>query len=150
MTMTLPRQGTSTKPLQQPFLILRLSPACSATSRYFHLPPSYKPHFMVMNASLDISNINSINISTLDFRIWQHFSSSWTPPHLHKLTNVPEVPVAQFYRDMVNTSEPIHSFTIKDDDEDSSHIWTILKHPGMYIGNIGMIFVCWMYRWLLL
>ena len=29
---------------------------------------------MVMNVSLDTANINVINISTLDFRIWQHFS----------------------------------------------------------------------------
>ena len=98
---------------------------------------------MVMNVSLDTANINSINISTLDFRIWQHLARNWTQPHLQKLTKVPEVPVTQLYRDMINASEPIHSFTIKDDDEDSSLIWTILKHPGTYIGTIGMIFaVC--------
>ena len=94
-----------------------------------------------MNISLDTANINAINISTLDFRIWQHISRNWTQPHLQKLTNVPEVPVTQHYRDMINASEPIHSFTIKDDDEDSSLIWTILKHPGTYIRTISMIFV---------
>ena len=41
---------------------------------------------------------------------------------------------------MINTSETIHSFTIKDDDEDPSLIWTILTHPGTYMGTIGMIF----------
>ena len=35
---------------------------------------------MVMNVSLDTTNINAINISTLDFRIWQHFSRYWTQP----------------------------------------------------------------------
>ena len=94
---------------------------------------------MVMNASLDTANINAINISTLDFRIWEHFSNSLTKFHLQKLTTVPEVSVTQLYRDMINTSEPIHSFTIKDDDGDSSLIWTTLKHPGTYIGTIGMI-----------
>ena len=98
---------------------------------------------MVMNVSLDTANINTFNISSLDFRIWQYFSSNWTPPHLQKLTNVPEVPGTQLYRDMINASEPIHSFTIKDDDKDSSLIQTILKHPGTYTGTIGMIFaVC--------
>ena len=44
---------------------------------------------------------------------------------------------------MINTSEPVHSINIKDDDEDSSVIWTMLKHPGTYIGTICMIFaVC--------
>ena len=92
---------------------------------------------------LDIANINAINISTLDFRKWQHFSINWTSPHLQKLANVPEVPVAQLYEHMIDTSEPVHSFTIKDDDEDPSLIWTILMHPGTYVGTIGMIFtVC--------
>ena len=77
----------------------------------------------------------------LDFRIWQHSNRNWTQPHLQKLTEVSEVPVAQLYGDMINASEPIHSFTIKDDDEDSSLIWTILKHPWTYIGTISMIFV---------
>ena len=45
---------------------------------------------------------------------------------------------------MTNTSEPVHSFTVnKDDDEELSLMWTILTHPGIYIGTIGMIFaVC--------
>ena len=98
---------------------------------------------MVMSKSLDTVNINDINISTLDFRLWQHYSSNWTQSHLQKLKNVPDMPVAQLYRDLINASEPIHSFTIKDDDEDSYLIWTILKHPRTYIGTIGMIFAVW-------
>ena len=66
----------------------------------------------MMNVSLDIANINAINISTLDFKIWQHSNRNWTPPHLQKLANVPEVPVTQLYRDMIDTSEPIHLFTV--------------------------------------
>ena len=95
---------------------------------------------MVMSVSLNAANINTINISTLDFRIWQDFSRNWTQPYLQKLTNVPEVAFTQLYKDMINASKPIHSFTIKDNDKDSSLIWTILKHPGTYIGTIGMIF----------
>ena len=124
-----PDKATSTVPLQQPFHILRLSPACSATSGYFHLPPHYEDHTTMMNVSLDTANIHAINISTIDFRIWQHFSSNWTPLHLQKLANGHEVPVAQLYRDIINTSEPTHSFSIKDDDKDPSPIWTILMHP---------------------
>ena len=97
-------KATSTEPLQQPFHILRLSPAHSATSTYFHLPPHYKDHCTVMNVSRDTANINVINISTLNFRIWQNFSSNWTPFHLQKLANVPEVPVSQLYKDTINTS----------------------------------------------
>ena len=70
----LPRKATSTVPLQKPFHILRLSPAHSTASRYFHLPPHYEDHSMVMNLSLVVININPISISTLDFRIWQYLA----------------------------------------------------------------------------
>ena len=96
---------------------------------------------MVRNISLDTTNINAINISTLDFRMWQHLSRNQTHPNLQKPTNVAEVPVTQLYRDMINACEPIHSFTIKDEEKDSSLKWTILKHPETSIGTVGMIFV---------
>ena len=115
-----PDKATSTVPLQQPFHILRLSPTCSTTSRYFHLPPGYEDHTIMMNVCLDTANIHAINILTLDFRILQYFNSDWTSPHLQKLANVPEIPVTQLYKHMINTSEPAHSFTIKNDDEDTS------------------------------
>ena len=139
MTIICPDKATSTVPLQQLFHILRLSPACSATLNYFHLPPQYEDQYMVMNVSADNANINAINISNPDFRIWQHLSRNCTQAHLQKLTNVPKVPVTQLYRDMINASEPVYSHTIKDDDEDSSLIWTILKLTGIYIGTIGMV-----------
>ena len=79
-----PDKVTSIVHLWQLFHILRLSLACCATPRYFHLPPHYEDYTM-KNLSLDTANINAINISTLDFWIWQHFSSNGTPPHLWKL-----------------------------------------------------------------
>ena len=63
---------------------------------------------MMMNVSLDTTNINTVNISTPDFRTWQHFNGNWTTCHLQKLTTVPEVPVTQFYKHMINTSETVH------------------------------------------
>ena len=91
-----------------------------------------------------IANINAITISNPNLRIWQYFNSNWTTLHLQKLINVPEVPVAQLYSHMIDTSKPVHSFTLsKDDDEDPSLIWTNLMHPGTYIWPFGMIFtVC--------
>ena len=68
------------------------------------------------------------------------FFWNWTPCHLHNLATIPEVLVTQLYWGMINKSEPIHSFMIKDN-EDPSLKWTILKHPGTYTGTISMIFV---------
>ena len=138
-----PDRATSTSTLQQPYHILKLSPSCSAMSRYFHLPPHYKDHTMMISVSLDTTNINAVNISTLDLRIWQHFNSYWTSHYPQKFANIPEVPVAQLYKHMIETSEPVHSFTITDDDKDLSLIWTILTSSGTYMGTIGTIFaVC--------
>ena len=89
---------------------------------------------MMMNVSLDTTNINAIIISTPYLRIWQHFNSNWTTLHLQKLANVPEVPIAQLYKHMVNTSEPVHSFTMRDNDRPIPHMdnhnasWDIHSH----------------------
>ena len=73
-------KATGAVPLQQSFHILRLSPACSVTSRYFHLHPHYEDHSIVMNVSLDTANSHAVNISMLDFRIWKHLTANG--PHL--------------------------------------------------------------------
>ena len=106
---------------------------------------------MMMNVSLGTTNIFAINISTPDFRIWQHFNSNLTTSHLQKLAlNVPEVPVEQLYKHMINRGEPFHSFTFNEGDyKDPSLIWTFLMYPQTYIGIIGTIFCC-MCRCLLL
>ena len=119
-------KATSTVPLHQPFYILSLSPYSSVAPRYFHLPLYYEDHIMMINVSLDTTNINAVNISTPYFRILQHFNSNWITPHLQKLANGPEALVAQLYKHIINTSEPVYSFTIMDDDEDQSLIWTVL------------------------
>ena len=106
MTIICLDKATRTVPLQQPFHILRLSPACSATN-YFHLPPHYEDYSIVTNVSPDTANINTFNISTQDFRIWQHLSRNWTQPpcrnwqmflkyQLHSSTEIWSMPVNQF------------------------------------------------------
>ena len=43
--------------------------ACSATSQYFHLPPHYENHQLIINISLDTAKLNMMNISSPEFRI---------------------------------------------------------------------------------
>ena len=92
MTIICTDKATSTVPFQHHFHLLRLSPACSATSNYFHLPPYYQDHSIVMSKLLHTANINFYQHFNPRLRICQLFSSNWTPPHLQKLTNAPEVP----------------------------------------------------------
>ena len=71
----------------------------------------------------------------------------WVHVLMQKLAYVPEMPVAQPYRDMINTSALTRLFTIKDDGKDPSLIWTILTHSGTYI---GLVWIFCVYRCLLL
>ena len=125
-----PIKAMSTVPLQQPFHTLKLSPACSATARYFHLPLHYEDqlqwwmHLWILQILMQLTSQPLIlgygNISTVTGHhptcrnglMYLKFQS-------HSSTNI-----------WFNTSEPVHSFTIKDDDKDPSLIWTILMHPG--------------------
>ena len=63
ITLICPDKATSSLPFQQSLLILKLSPACSATSRIFHIPPHYEDHMVTMHVSLVNANLNTLNVS---------------------------------------------------------------------------------------
>ena len=93
----------------------------------------YEDHVVTMHASLDRANLNTINISTQDFHLWQHFDSNCTTALMHKLVYIPEVPVTQ-------QSEPILPFEINRDLEEGTFLaWKLLTYPQTYTGIIGMI-----------
>ena len=73
-TITLICPGETTKFIKVRKLIYVLQPptACSATSPHFHLPQQYETTSLEVSRSLDIANLHMINISSLDFHIWQH------------------------------------------------------------------------------
>ena len=144
MMIICPDKVTSIVPLQQPFHILRLSHACSVTSRNFHLPHTmritlwwwiYPWKLQILMQST--SQPKTSGYGNILMVIWPH-------PSCRNWLIYLNVPVSQLYKHMINTSEPFHSFTfIRDDDKDPSLIWTILIHPRTFIATIGMIFaVC--------
>ena len=54
--------------VQKPIYVLQLPPACSTTPPHFHLPPAYEhPALAVKEISLDMANLNMVNMSSLDF-----------------------------------------------------------------------------------
>ena len=75
MILVCPEGPTKLITLWKPIHILWLPPACSTTSPYFYLPPHYAPTTATINISLDIVNLNIINISALDFHMWQHLEN---------------------------------------------------------------------------
>ena len=52
--------------IQKPIHILQLPPASSATMPNFHLPPNYENAALEVNISLDMANLNMINMSSVD------------------------------------------------------------------------------------
>ena len=75
--------------LQIPINILRLKPTGSATSQHFHLPPRYESHDVSINIPLNTVHLNVINISALEFRIWQHLEPHWNRTSIQHLANIP-------------------------------------------------------------
>ena len=72
--------------------------------------------------------------------MWPHLEDHWNKTQLHKLTNIPTVPVAQFYKHMVNNNIPILPFQLADEAiDDTGSIWTLFSHTGIYVMAIGLL-----------
>ena len=139
----MPNKATCPSPLQQPLHVIKLPPACSATSRHCHLPPHYQDNTMTKHACHSRVNLNSFNISAPDCHIRQHIGSNWSSTHMQKLANVLEIPVIQLYRHLICQSKPILPFEMKWSSEGKgpSLIGKFLIYSGTYLGFLGMIFI---------
>ena len=125
---------------QTPIHILQLLPACSTTSQHFHLPPHYETHEITINISLNTANLNVMNISSPEFRIWQHLEDHWNGTQLHNSVNIPSVPIDQPYKLIITSNGPITSFMFADESiDDTSSIWTLFSHTGIYVTAIGLL-----------
>ena len=59
---------------------------------------------------------------------------------LHKLADVPTVPVAHLYKHMIDNNGPIVPFNLPDEsvDDPASNL-TLFSHTGIYIMAIGLL-----------
>ena len=93
---------------------------------------------LTVNISLDIANLNMVNISSLDFYIWQHLEDHQNMTQLHHLSSIPSVPITQLYKHMISSNEPITPFTSPTESiDDTASIWALFSHPGVYVMAIG-------------
>ena len=82
-----------------------------------------------LNISLEVANLNMINISALDFHIWQHLENHQNETQLQHLASIPLVPVNQLYRHMISGITPITPFTSPEESTgDAVSIWTLFSH----------------------
>ena len=124
---------------QTPIHFLQLLPACNTTSQHLHLPPHYETHQLTINISLNTANLNVMNISSPEFRIWQHLEDHWNETMLHHLVNIPSLPIDQFYKHMGSGNGPIIPFMSTDKSIDDTAIWTLFSHTGIYVMAIVLL-----------
>ena len=87
--------------ISPPIHVLRLEPACSATSQHFHLTPKYEDTHVTMNLSIYNANLDIINISSTLFRITQHIPSVQQQEMLEKLAALPPVPIKRIMKELM-------------------------------------------------
>ena len=127
-----PGETTKLITIQKPIHILQLPPPCSATSPHFHLPPWYDPPALAINFSLDMANLNMVNMSSLDFYIWQHLKDQRNETQLHHLSSIPSVPIAQLYKHVFSVNKPITPFTLPTESiDDTGSIWVLFSQTGV-------------------
>ena len=123
--------------IQKPIHILQLPLACSATMPNFHLPPHYQNSALEVNISLDMANLNMINMSSLDFHIWQQLEKHQNESLLKNLGSISSIPVDQLYKHMVNGIQNLTPFTSPEETTgDTDSIWTLFSHTGVYVTAI--------------
>ena len=126
--------------VKKPIHILWPPPACSATLPHFYLPPQSEHSELAVNISLDMANLNMVNISSLDFHIWQHLKGHRNEVQLYHLSSIPLVPIAQLYKNMISGNTLITPFTSPTESiADTESIWKLFSHTGVYVTAIGSL-----------
>ena len=135
-----PERASETITIRKPVHIVRIPMACSATSSNFHLPPRYQTSSFDINVSLNMVNLHVVNVSALDFCIWQHLGDNRSETQLQPLPTTSSILVHKIYQHMINGTQYIMPFNMTDEStEDTDLIWTLLSHTGMYITAIGLL-----------
>ena len=101
MTVICPTKPAMSIHISPPIHVLRLEPACSATSQHFHLPPKYEDNYVMMNLSIYNANLDIINISSALFRITQHIPSVQQREMLERLAALPPVPIKRITMELM-------------------------------------------------
>ena len=113
ISLICPEKPMEAIPIRQPLHVLKLPMACSATSAHFYLPPRYETPVLDINVSLDVANLQVVNITALHFRIWQHMGRNHTETQLQHLATLPSIPIHKVYQHLLNSSLQLTPFNMK-------------------------------------
>ena len=142
LSLICPEKPLETIPIRQPLHVLKLPMACSATSANFYLPPRYETPTLNVNVSLNMANLQAINITALHFHIWQHMGRNLSETELQHLATIPSIPVHKVYQHLFNDSLQLTPFNMQPS-EDTNTLWDLFTHPGIYISALGSLIPSW-------
>ena len=138
ITLICPEKPMETIAIQQLLHVLKLPMACSATSAHFYLPPRYETPVLNVNISLNVANLQMVNITTLNFCIWQHLGNNHSDTQLQHLATIPSIPVHKVYQHLLNSTLQLTPFNTKPS-EDMDTLWSLFTHPGIYVSALGSL-----------
>ena len=119
---------------------LMTTPSLQCYNAQLPSPPHYENSALEVNVSLDMVNLNMINMSSVDFHIWQHLEKHQNESQLQHLTSIPSVPVEQLYRHMAKGILHITHFTSPEESTgDTDSIWTLFCLTRVYVMAIGAL-----------
>ena len=87
-----------------------------------------------------MANLNMVNMSSVNFHIWQHLEKHQNETQLHHLASIPSVPVSQLYKLMIDGIHPITPFTSPEESTgDTVSIWTLFSHTRVFVMAMGSL-----------
>ena len=93
ISLICPEKPMETISVRQLLHVLKLPMTCSATSAHFYLPPRSETPILNINVSLDMTNLQTVNITALHFCIWQHMRRNHSETQLQHLATLPSIPI---------------------------------------------------------
>ena len=139
ITIICPEEAPRFVKTQTSIHIVWLPPACNAMSQHILLLPCYETYELTINISLNTVNLNMINISSPEFRIWQHLEDHWNRTQFDHLVNIQLVPIDQLYKHMVSNGPITPFISTEESIDDTASPWTLFSHTGICVMAIGSL-----------
>ena len=111
----LPWRSTQSYHTTDTYSYTQIKPSMQCHITAFYLPQRYESHEVIINISLNTANLNAVNISALEFRIWQHLEAHWNRMSLQHLANIPSVPLDELYKKMFTNNGHVNPFLSTDE-----------------------------------
>ena len=138
ISLICPEKPMETIPIRQLLHVLKLPMAWSTTSAHFYLPPRYETPVLNVNVSLDMANLQAVNISTLHFHIWQCMERNHSETQLQHLATLPSIPIHKVYQHLLNNSIHPTPFNMRPS-EDTDTLWNLFTHTGIYVSALASL-----------